>query len=162
MATIRIKKRVSDLVEKFNRGEITEKDYYTEIQKVHYQDEDKFWRLVVEQEASEEVKRLVVKAKEVLEAMEENDLIDYSIIIQDFVRLYQDNCGVDVGLQTYFIDCISDCTLDWVKYEDEGLYETLSQLEENWLWEHVFPVVVATYVQENDLVAKALESVQVF
>ncbi len=158
MKSIKVSKRVTNLVEKFERGEITEKNYYSETKGIPYWDVEQFWGIVVNQGKSEEVNRLVASAKEVLEAMDENDIFDYSSIMYDLVERYKDDPDTDVGLQTHVVDSISDCALTWAEYEDKEIYETLSELDENWMWVHVFPVAVADYVRENALAVKALES----
>lgn len=159
MVKTKITKKVMDLVEKFKRGEITEKNYLTETSKIPYWEVDQVWRLVVKQGASEEVNRLVARAKEVLEAMEENNLIDYSMIMCDFAQVYKDDPDADIGLLTHLTDEISYYASVWAAVEDEELFEALIELEENWLWPHVFPVVVAGYARENELATKAFESV---
>lgn len=144
-------KKVMKLAKDFSSGKLDlTKDRTAIDQLTYYREKELFWSLLVEQKAIKEVNDLAEMARDILTTMINEDLIDFEDMALDFADRIKCDPESDVGLRTHFQEAFQYFAMCWTENENEALYNTLDELEQNWMWDGVFQAMVDEFYCENE------------
>ena len=148
---MKIKEKITNLVNTFIADpENAQKEYVKKTAHWNSYDIDTFWGLAIR---NNQIAEVYETAKNFMNYLFENELIDPEANAEEFNDLYKDNGSfVDIGLATYCESCLTDNFYAEDIDEDEELYEKVDEAENLWYWHKLMHMAAQRTMYENDFV----------